>query len=97
MAEPERCDLAIEVEWTRGTVNKIDLYRKLGVRELWIWKAGALEVHSLNGSNYVRVERSVLLPDLDLDGLLRFVDVKPMTRAVREYREKLRAGNTRGE
>lgn len=89
--EPERCDLAIEVVWTSGALNKIDVYRKLGVRELWIWKSGALQVHSLSGENYVQVERSVLLPDLDLDELLTFVDVKPMTRAVREYREKLQA------
>jgi Uma2 family endonuclease len=89
--EPERCDLAIEVVWTRGAVNKIDVYRKLGVRELWIWKSDALQVHSLSGENYVPVERSALLPELDLDELLTFIDVKPMTRAVREYREKLRA------
>jgi Uma2 family endonuclease len=89
--EPERCDLAIEVVWTRGAVDKIEVYRKLGVRELWIWKAGALAVYSLEGDSYVTVERSQLFPTLDLAELLTFVDVKPTTRAVREYREKLRA------
>lgn len=91
--KPTRCDLAIEVEWTRGAIKKIEVYRKLGVRELWIWKAGAITVHSLEGEQYVRVKRSKLLPALDLEELLTFVDVKPMTRAMREYREKLRTGS----
>jgi Uma2 family endonuclease len=89
--EPERCDLAIEVAWTRSAIDKIEVYRKLGVRELWIWKSGRIDVYSLRSEHYARVDQSALLPDLDLDELLPFVDVKPMTRAVREYREKLRA------
>ena len=32
--QPERADLAIEVEWTRGAIDKLDVYRKLGVREV---------------------------------------------------------------
>ena len=34
---------------------------------------------------------SELLPGLDLGTLLRFVDVRPMTRAVQEYRAQIRA------
>lgn len=33
--EPERCDLAIEVVSTRGGIEKLEVYRKLGVREVW--------------------------------------------------------------
>jgi len=91
VAEPERCDLAIEVVWTTGVVDELDVYRKLGVRELWIWKAGQLQVLSLRGENYVTLERSALLPGIDLDQLLHFVGIKPMTRAVKEYRAVLKA------
>ena len=97
-AEPARCDLAIEVVWTSGVLNKVEVYRKLGVRELWIWKSGGLQIHSLSGEADVRLDRSALLPDLDLAELLTFVDLKPMTRAVREYRAQLQAapaGQTR--
>ena len=90
-AEPERCDLAIEVIWTSGGLNKLEIYRKLDVREVWIWKAGKIQVHALRGDRYVAVERSELLPAIDLEQLLTFVDVKPMTRAVTQYREALRA------
>ncbi|MEW5741504.1 MAG: Uma2 family endonuclease [Myxococcota bacterium] len=35
-AARQRPDLAIEVEWTNGGLNKRERYRKLGVPELWI-------------------------------------------------------------
>jgi Uma2 family endonuclease len=90
--EPERCDLAIEVIWTSGSISKLDVYRKLGVQEVWLWRNDELQVFSLGqDQTYVRVERSRLLPRLDLAELLTFVEIRPMTRAVKEYRAALRA------
>jgi Uma2 family endonuclease len=88
--EPDRPDLAIEVALTSGGLSKLDLYRGLRVREVWLWKKGALTVHVLREDGYEQVERSAALPGIDLALLLRFVDVQPMTRAVREYRDALR-------
>ena len=91
VAEPERLDLAIEVVWSSGRIDKLDVYRKLGVREVWIWKDGAVQVFALRDANYAATPVSELLPGLDLPTLLCFVDMKPMTRAVTEYRAALRA------
>jgi Uma2 family endonuclease len=92
VAEPQRPDLAIEVIWSSGSVDKLEIYRKLGVPEVWIWRGGALQLFSLGADEtYARIERSKLLPAIDLVQLLRFVDTQPMTRAVREYRAALRA------
>jgi Uma2 family endonuclease len=88
---PERPDLAIEVAWTRGAIDKLEVYRRLGVKEVWIWRKGTIEVFALRGADYERLESSELLAGLDLPALLRFVDVRPMTRAVTEYRKALRA------
>ena len=88
-AEPERCDLAIEVDWTSGSVNKLEIYRKLCVREVWIWKRGAIAIHKLVGEQYQAVPSSEVLVGIDLGELLEFIDVRPMTRAVREYRARL--------
>ncbi|MPY91033.1 MAG: Uma2 family endonuclease [Luteitalea sp.] len=90
VTEPERCDLAIQVVWTSGGIDKLKVYEKLGVREVWIWKKNEIGVFSLQSEGYVRLERSELLPDIDLTELVTFVDVKPMTRAVTEYRARLR-------
>ena len=89
-AEPERCDLAIEVIWTSGGVDKLEVYKKLHVKEVWIWKAGSMETFSLRGASYERIDRSEVLPGIDLAVLLQFIDVRPMTRAVTEYRAALR-------
>jgi Uma2 family endonuclease len=89
--DPARCDLAIEVIWTSGGIDKLQVYRKLAVREVWIWKRSKLEVFELRDEQYVQLERSKLLPALELNELSTYIDVKPMTRAVTEYRAALRA------
>jgi hypothetical protein len=90
--QPDRPDLAIEVVHASRGISKLDVYRKLGVSEVWIWKKDALAVHALRGEQYEAVGRSELLPGLDLELLLRFVRVRPVSRAVREYREALGEG-----
>ncbi|HVS02189.1 MAG TPA: Uma2 family endonuclease [Thermoanaerobaculia bacterium] len=88
--EPARPDLAIEVVWTHGRIDKLDLYRRLGVCEVWYWRDGRLELYALRGQSYEPIQESGVLPGIDVAQLLRFLAVKPMTRAVREYRQALR-------
>jgi Uma2 family endonuclease len=99
-AEPDECyifgtepreepQLAIEVEWTRAGLNKLDVYRKLGVAEVWYWRKGIIEVHLLRGDVYERVQASGLLPDLDLVLLASFLDRTTLTQAVRDFRAAL--------
>lgn len=90
--DPQRPDLVIEVVLTSGGLDKLEIYRELGVQEVWFWEEGALSLNALEGKSYVPLEASKLLPGLDLAQLLRYVDVRPMTRAVREYRAELSAG-----
>ena len=88
--DPKAPDLAIEVVLSSGGVDKLEIYRKLDVREVWFWQEGAITLHHLRGETLEPIERSEVLPGIDLDHLLRFVDVRPMTKAVREYRNELR-------
>jgi len=102
-AEPDECyivgvdrkpapDLAIEVVWTHGGLDKLEIYRGLRVREVWVWREGEIEVHALRGDAYERVPRSELVPDLDLVMLTGFLDRPSQTQAVREFRAALRQG-----
>ncbi|HEV3191373.1 MAG TPA: Uma2 family endonuclease [Polyangiaceae bacterium] len=59
-------DLAIEVVWTSGGIDKLEIYRAFGVREVWIWRDARIEVHALRGSAYERVVKSEVFADLDL-------------------------------
>lgn len=88
--EPDRPDLAIEVVWTSGGIAKLDAYRLLGVREVWYWQRGSLTVHALRGEVFVEIEASEVLEGIDLPQLSRFIFIKPMTRAIREFRAALR-------
>ena len=88
VAEP--ADLVIEVLWTCGGLDRVEVWRRLGVREAWLWKKGKLSVFALRETAAEQLTRSELLPGLDLDLLLTFVDVRPMTRAVRDYQAALR-------
>src|SRR5207249_8737548 len=87
VGRPTRPDLAIEVVWTSGGIDKLEVYRGLGVGEVWFWREGVIEVSVLTGDQYERRERSTLLPDLDLIELARYVDPENQTDSVRHYRQ----------
>ncbi len=89
--DPKRPDLAIEVIWTSGRLDKRDIYRALGVRELWFWRKGRLTAHRLAGDTYEEVPASEVLPGIDLVQLASFLDRPTMSRAMREYRAALSA------
>jgi Uma2 family endonuclease len=94
-ADPQRPDLAIEVVWTSGRIDKREIYRKLRVREVWYWRKGRLDLFALRGERYEPIVASEVLVSIDHTELLRFVDVRPMTTAVREYRRTLGDGAKR--
>ncbi|HWL86447.1 MAG TPA: Uma2 family endonuclease [Polyangiaceae bacterium] len=101
-AEPDECyilnarkkpkpDLAIEVVWTHGGLDKLEIYRGLGVREVWIWdRQRSLQIHILHGRRYELSERSDLLPELDHKWLVSFLDYPTQSQAVRALRAAMR-------
>ncbi len=99
--EPDECylvgdqqrdtpDLAIEVVWTSGGIEKLEIYRRLGVGEVWRWKDSRIEVHVLQGERYETSERSTLFPELDVQLLVSFLDHPTALQAVKAFREALR-------
>jgi Uma2 family endonuclease len=89
-ATRDRPDLAIEIVWTHGGLDKLELYRTLGVAEVWFWIDDRIEIHVLRDGHYARAERSRWLPDLDPALLCALID-RPFTDAKRELRAALRA------
>ena len=84
-------DLALEVIWTHGGLDKLEAYRRLGVREVWMWQHDEITVHALGPTGYVRHERSSLVPDIDLVELADHVHEPVQSAAIRAYTEALRA------
>lgn len=101
-AEPDECyivgadqskdrpDLVIEVIWTSGGIDKLAIYQRLGIDEVWFWVAGRLEVHARRGDAYEHVARSRWLPGLDLELMCTFLDRRSVHIAKRDLREALR-------
>lgn len=92
--DTEAPDLAVEVVWTSGGLDTLAIYAPLGVREVWTWRAGRLTVRVLRGGSYVPSTGSDVLPAIDLDLLVGFVERTDQTAAVREYRRALRDAAT---
>jgi Uma2 family endonuclease len=90
--DAERPHLAIEVVWTSGRIDKLDIYCKLGVTEVWYWRKGRIQPYSQRGERYVPVEQSEVLPGLDLALLTSFIEQPTTFAAIRGYRQALRQG-----
>jgi Uma2 family endonuclease len=74
-------DLAIEVVWTSGGFDKLEVYRRLGVGEVWFWKDDRFTIHVLRANGYASRDRSVCLPDLDLEVLASLLDLPTLNDA----------------
>jgi Uma2 family endonuclease len=85
-----RPDIAIEIVWTHGGLDTLDVYRGLGVREVWLHRSGRIEIYALRRNAYIRIPRSAVLPKLDLTQLLRYASASDQTDAVRRYVKALR-------
>ena len=83
-------DLAIEVVLTSGNLRKLEKYRRFQIPEVWIWEDNRLSVYALINDNYQAVPRSQLLPELDLDLLVRCVQMPSRLEAMNTFRDGLR-------
>lgn len=88
---PERPHLVIEVVWTSGGLDKLDIYSRLGVREVWFWRRGRFSIHALRGEAYEALATSEVLAGIDLGELASFLDRPTASQAIREYRAALQA------
>lgn len=98
--EPDECyclgqkkefpDLGIEVVLSSGMVDKLEIYRGLGVTEVWVWEAGRFTIRHLRANGYECVTRSELLPECDIELLAHYVKPEEQFDAVMAFREELR-------
>ncbi|MGL6344836.1 MAG: Uma2 family endonuclease [Waterburya sp.] len=83
-------DLAIEVIYTSGGVDTLEIYQRLGVGEVWFWQDRQLKIYCLQDNNYQQTIQSELLPDLDLALLAQYVFISDPLEAVVEWRKQVR-------
>jgi Uma2 family endonuclease len=81
----ENPDLAIEVILTSGSLKKLEKYRRFQIPEVWLWEKDQLQVYCLGADGYELVERSQLLPDLDLDLLVSCIQMPSRLEAMKTF------------
>ncbi len=86
-------DLALEVDITNSSIDKLALYATLGIPELWRYDGTVLTFYSLDNGTYQIVDRSVSFPILSAAKVLEFLDEcqsSGVSNAVRSLREWIR-------
>jgi Uma2 family endonuclease len=87
-------DLVIEVVVTSGGIDKLEVYRRLGVREVWFWIDDRFWLYALVNGEYVKIRVSRVVPGFDFDEVAQIVlttETDHQTAGVRAYRDALRA------
>jgi len=99
--EPDECycvghelgdvpDIALEIVVTTGGIDKLEVYRGLGVPEVWIFKDGRFMLFGLQGDAYQPIAGSALVPALDFGAIEELVKIDDQHAAVKAFRDRLR-------
>ncbi|HEY8943448.1 MAG TPA: Uma2 family endonuclease [Polyangiaceae bacterium] len=99
--EPDECycrgedrsipDIALEVVVTTPSLDKLEVYRGLGVREVWMFRNGAFQVFALREERYVAIESSEVFPEVELQRIAEYALAADQHAALRSFRDALRA------
>ena len=102
--EPDKCycistdkdipDLAIEVVYSSGGVNTLEIYRRLGVTEVWFWQNQQFTIYCLENDNYKQIDQSQLLPNLDLNLMAQYVTINDPLDAITQWRKQIKGNKS---
>ena len=85
-------DLAIEIDITSSSLDRLTIYAALGIREIWRFDGENLFIYCLQYGNYQEQEKSNVLPILSRSVILNFLirrGEKGENALLREFREWL--------
>ncbi len=84
-------DLAIEIVFSSGGIDKLEAYKRLKIPEVWFWEDGVLEVYHLRGEgdalHYEKISSSEELKVIDLDLLLSCINMVNHVDAIKTFKQ----------
>jgi len=84
-------DLAIEIVFSSGGIDKLEAYKRLKIPELWFWEDGLLEVYHLRGEgdglHYEKISSSEEVQGIDLNLLLRCMNMVNHVDAIKTFQQ----------
>lgn len=87
-------DLAVEIDTTYSSIDKMAVYAELKVPEVWRWRNGKLIINILTDTGYVESETSLAFGSFPVRELSRFVRLdsdKGENARMREFRAWVRS------
>jgi Uma2 family endonuclease len=98
--EPDECycrgadrpipDFALEVVVSAPLIDKLEVYRGLGVQEIWVFRQGQFQLFTLRGGRYEPLDRSEVFPEVDLGRIAHYAGEADQHVALRAFRDELR-------
>ena len=82
-------DLAIEVIFSSGGIDLLEIYQRLQIKEVWLWQNKQLKIYCLDNNQYTQVTSSQILPDLDIQLLIKYISKSNIRLAIKEFRQEL--------
>ncbi len=91
-------DLAIEVVITSGGLNRLEVYSRLKIPEVWFWRRERFSLYHLREETpslyiqtygYEEITHSELLPQLDIELLAEYVRHPNPITAAKAFRQRL--------
>lgn len=81
-------DLAIEVVVSNDGMDKLEIYKGLNVREVWLWKNQGLSLYRMRvfTEGYEPISRSTWFPDLDPNLLAQYVNPEQEPQMLKAFR-----------
>jgi Uma2 family endonuclease len=89
-------DIALEVIATSPLLDKLEVYRGLGVREVWVYRNGGFALHALRDDRYELIAASEIFPEVDLPAIARYAAAPNQHAALRAFRDELRGTGASG-
>ena len=93
-------DLAIEIDITSSSINRLTLYAALGVPEVWRYDGNQLIIYQLQDGEYLACASSPTFPQLTSSEIIRFLELRKTTgetSLIRLFREWVRNQVQQGE
>jgi Uma2 family endonuclease len=84
----QRPDLALEVVWTSGGIDKLEIYRRLGVREVWFWIDEQVTVHVLTEAGYEARATSEVVSGFDFSLVGEMMELPALSDVRRALRQR---------
>jgi Uma2 family endonuclease len=101
--EPDECycidqikdvpDFAIEINLTSGNLDKLAIYKGLGVPEVLVWENKTLILYDLRSDSPAIIDRSQFFPQLNLKLLAQHINPNNQPQSVKNFLTMIRQSN----